>query len=338
MEITDLPIGVAEEWSGYRLALLGVEIHLLEEPDRLVWDNNPLQRSVTASLAYDYLIGEKNEQEVNGVGLLIWNDIIPLKISCFICLLLHNKVLTWNILQKHGFRGPGVCRLCKQEGEEINHLFGSCAFFQLVCSFLCDRWKSLSLWDQASLVDNLECYFKQSPEVTFIAFFTLWEVWCVRNWLIFNGDRPDMVLLAARILSRNTATDRAPVRDLIGAPPLPIDYVMYPIGFFGGAAQLGVGGAGMVIKLSDNHFFHLRMGAGRGSNTRSKLLALWGLLWFAENRNIRISHIFGDSLCIINWASGLSVLRPLSLQHWMIKVRILIQRASDPIFTHIRRS
>lgn len=54
-----------------------------------------------------------------------------------------------------------------------------------------------------------------------------------------------------------------------------------PIGFFDGASQLGHCGSGMVIRVSGNHSFHLWMGYGEGTNTRTGLLALWGLLLFA---------------------------------------------------------
>lgn len=163
------------------------------------------------------------------------------------------------------------------------------------------------------------------------------KIWCARNRLIFNGFHPNVDLLLARILPRQTIASSPPIRDCIGVPPCPTGSVMYPIGFFDEAAQQGIYGAGMIIKLSSTHTFHLCMGVGQGSNTRSELLALWGLLRFAELWNFAFSHIFGDSLCVINWVIVRAALRPLSLHHWLEKVRKLIHKAGQVVITHIRR-
>ena len=59
-------------------------------------------------------------------------------------------------------------------------------------------------------------------------------------------------------------------------------------GFFDGAKQKDCCGVGMVIKLQLNHKVLLGMVVGKGTNTKAELLALWGLLWFAQLKNIHI--------------------------------------------------
>lgn len=66
-------------------------------------------------------------------------------------------------------------------------------------------------------------------------------------------------------------------------------------------------------------------------------MALWGLLRFAKLWNFTFSHIFGDSLCIINWAIVRAALRPLSLHHWLEKVWKLIHKDGQVVIAHIRR-
>ena len=46
------------------------------------------------------------------------------------------------------------------------------------------------------------------------------------------------------------------------------------VGFFYGAEQGGICRAGMVIKLQHAHSYRLRMGIGRGLNTKVELLSL----------------------------------------------------------------
>ena len=52
----------------------------------------------------------------------------------------------------------------------------------------------------------------------------------------------------------------------------------FPAGFFDGAGSNGIGGIGVHILISEEHYFCIKMGGGLSMNTRSELLALWVLL------------------------------------------------------------
>ena len=45
---------------------------------------------------------------------------------------LENRIVTWDYLQKRTFAGPGWCSLCKDNGENPNHLFLTCIFSKQV--------------------------------------------------------------------------------------------------------------------------------------------------------------------------------------------------------------
>ena len=51
----------------------------------------------------------------------------------------------------------------------------------------------------------------------------------------------------------------------------------YPVGFFDGASTYGSYGAGFSLCIGLSHFFHVKIGCGKGTNTRVELLALWGI-------------------------------------------------------------
>lgn len=64
-----------------------------------------------------------------------------------------------------------------------------------------------------------------------------------------------------------------------------------PISYFDGASQdhgekCGVGD---VLKIANTIVYKLKMGCGRGTNTRGELLAIWCLIYFA---NLNFYHIF----------------------------------------------
>lgn len=54
---------------------------------------------------------------------------------------------------------------------------------------------------------------------------------------------------------------------------------VYPVGFFDGASSCRTCGSGMAIHLESELFYHFYWYSGKGSNTRVKLHALWGVLF-----------------------------------------------------------
>ena len=78
----------------------------------------------------------------------------------------------------------------------------------------------------------------------------------------------------------------------------------YPVGFFDGASTNRNGGIGVHLNLSKEHFYYLKMGCGRSTNTRSELLALWVQLVFTKFIGLPYLYIRGDSSAIIKWFNG----------------------------------
>ena len=71
--------------------------------------------------------------------------------------------------------------------------------------------------------------------------------------------------------------------------------------FFDGARQNGLGDAGMVLFISDSHFFHFKLGCRYCTNTNTELLALWGLLHVVGTLGLPQLTAFGDSKIIVDW-------------------------------------
>ena len=93
----------------------------------------------------------------------------------------------------------------------------------------------------------------------------------------------------------------------------------------------------MVVKLDLKHYFWLRMDIGCGTNTRSELLALWGLLYFASKRNIYDMQVMGDSRKIVDWALGIHNIHSMELYHWSSRVKGLFCLFNILHFHHIYR-
>jgi ribonuclease HI len=55
------------------------------------------------------------------------------------------------------------------------------------------------------------------------------------------------------------------------------------------------------------------MNCGKGTNTRSELLSLWCILYFATYLKITQLQLLGDSKVIVDWFNNLNDLQVLSL-------------------------
>ena len=108
----------------------------------------------------------------------------------------------------------------------------------------------------------------------------------------------------------------------IGAAPV----VSATMGFFDGEAQTGIGGAGMILYISWNHFFHMPMGCGRCSNMKAELLALWGLLHVASTIGLPRLTLLGDSKVLIEWVQSIARLHVSDLEQWGTSLTLLFTR------------
>jgi len=58
----------------------------------------------------------------------LWKTVVPNKIIHFSWLVFHNKILTWENLQKRNWSGPSICLLCKKGEDSSNHIFLTCSY------------------------------------------------------------------------------------------------------------------------------------------------------------------------------------------------------------------
>ena len=65
--------------------------------------------------------------------------------------------------------------------------------------------------------------------------------------------------------------------------------------FFYGAGDGGDCGATAILYLGRYHYYQLKLGVGRCTNTHAKLLALWGISHVANLMGLPSIELFGDS-------------------------------------------
>jgi ribonuclease HI len=111
-----------------------------------------------------------------------------------------------------------------------------------------------------------------------------------------------------------------------------------PIGFFDGADTGFSSGVGIMLKLSNSHFFKANLAIGTDTNIKAELVGLWGLLFFSLKFQILDLMVVGDSKVVLDWFVGISSLNVLSLQCWKRKTLELKAAFNSIQCFHIHRS
>lgn len=94
-------------------------------------------------------------------------------------------------------------------------------------------------------------------------------------------------------------------------------------GFFDGASQLGICGAGVLFSIQQNHIIKIMISLGSGNGLKAKILVLRCLLWYARRRGFLSLTIFGDSQVTVNWYNGIHNISAITLDPWLEEIRSL---------------
>jgi len=326
------------QWSTYIKGLEYNRIGLNEEPDTLLWSTGNYEGPISAAKSYECLVKNNIRDVHNQDCIQLWSLKIPLKIICFIWLLDKDRILTWDHLQSRGYYGPSRCVLCKKATEDCGHLFLMCPFVNNIFSHFSIFLGSI-ICPHSTVHSFLEYWFAStaiSDPIRYTPIFIFWHLWLLRNQCIFENCIP---LASALIIKIEYILALFPVPQykkkirLIGPQPIHV----YPVGYFDGAAQRNLGGAGFVIYISETHYYCFSVGCGNGSNTRTELLALWSLLRTVILMGLPIKMIFGDSMVVISWVKRRSALNIPTLKHWCDEIFAMLHFVPSVTFNHIFR-
>ena len=124
--------------------------------DELV-QNQSKSGKYSPKAGYLQLILDKNELEISWWWNLIWKLKCPLKSKIFCWFLFSSKALTWDVLCRKGWEGPGRCYLCKLVVESNYHLVMECSFTKVVWEEIESKVNFKNLWigDNFNLFEDL---------------------------------------------------------------------------------------------------------------------------------------------------------------------------------------
>jgi ribonuclease HI len=270
---------------------------------------------------------------------LLWRWAIPLKLKLFIWLAGKEKSLTWDVLRRRGWEGPGICLLCSRASEDIHHLLVHCSFTQSVWSLVLNHLSLHLSWSGTSLSNSYTRWLAQTSAPKYLPVLVCWQIWTARNRATFDSCPPTLHVVLHKVLA--SFHWKPP---LVKPPTLKAcDFNLmegYTVACFDGAALSSGGccGAGGFFKNHPSRITMWFLNCGVGTNNKAELLGLWASLYLASCWSISHLHVLGDSRVIIDWISQKSKLQTVHNDSWKDKTMELSKSFTDVNFHHIPRS
>jgi len=152
---------LALEWSSFCKDLVISGIHLQPIDDFLLWTGGDQSGMLTVKNVYNALTKKIWPHQIAGwrKPLLSWD--LPYKIKLFTWLVVENKILTWENLQKRGWNGPSIFPLCSKDSELGLHLFVHCTFSQKLWQFITAAFNLSSSRGGSSISICFDTWLKQ---------------------------------------------------------------------------------------------------------------------------------------------------------------------------------
>ena len=137
---------LATEWIDYIYKLRSSGLRLQHCKDSLFWSKNVKTGSITTALAYKSIVSTTFSECIPMWFKEVWHWKLPLKTVIFSWLLLDERIFTWNMLQRKGFEGPGICSLCHDVEENITHMMINCSFSVQVWKHIGHLYETDLIW------------------------------------------------------------------------------------------------------------------------------------------------------------------------------------------------
>jgi hypothetical protein len=289
-----------------------------------MWIGGDNSGSPSVKNFYWGIISTKSLMKVETWRQSIWKWKIQLKIKLFIWLAMEGKILTWDSLQKRGWEGPGRCPLCKQDSENIIHLFKLCPFAISVWNIVSKDLNLKRCWIGNTLSDCIKNWYEEKTVPTQITTHICWFIWIERNKAIFEESNPSIQAVIYKTLALQNRTS-ALLKDRLPRDILIIHQKDSALAWFDGATQRdgSLCGAGGVIKTLDATVIRWTFNCGRGTNTRAELLGAWATIMLANHLSLHRIHVLGDSKVVIDWLLNKGRLQVCSVEGWKARIKVL---------------
>jgi len=267
-----------QQWNNIMMTMRTSSICRMEGNDSLTWRGKREREEIQVKGIYLVLVKGIPYPFLNVFPMYLWKIGAPYKMIHFSWLIFPNKNLTWENLQKRNWSSPGICLMCKVEGEKNCHMF-------LNCCFTLQLWKDLanifgfSLVYHSSLQDALFWWSSQKSSIRSIPKLLFWSVWKLRNKLLFQDGKEDIKSMLEKIISlHNSIPTKLTIHKNKNSKNQRRVQFSFPRAFLDGVAQHGRCACGILISINEDQHFSIYWNGGKGTNNKAEAMALAGLL------------------------------------------------------------
>ena len=200
-----LPRGGVEECQFNSFLLVFDQVHLSSKRDMWEWS---VDRDLGFSVASARKIIDAKLLEIGNVPTR-WVALVPAKVNVFAWRLRLNRLPSLVNLDRRGVDLDSLlCPICGGDVETVNHLFFSCPMAMDLWSLLA-RWWGMDIPFMSTMedwyiwVDNVKCRSVVKRCLAMVGLVTCWAIWCFRNKVLFNQDKPRKALIWEFIQSQS---------------------------------------------------------------------------------------------------------------------------------------
>jgi ribonuclease HI len=263
---------------------------------------------------------------------------LSLKIKLFFWLLLKKKILTWDVLLKHGWEGPSICILCRGNQETNNHVFITFPFTREVWTYLEGMMKSKMTWKGNSVDEFFSKFDEHLHSNISLPVVVRWVTLLERNNLLFDNGSTFPLVVASKVMFFYNAEKNLQVTPSLKKnrflPPLKKQMCWFDGAATGDGKNSGVGG---ILTVAHKHFIKWTFNLGCSTNNRAELLGVFTTLHLAKFLSLQTLDILGDSKLVINWCNGKGSIRSVALEGWKDRIQELRCHFKSLTFHHTYR-
>jgi hypothetical protein len=189
------------EWDDFIRQLKAFGVRLQPQQDTLIWIGGDRSGSLSAKNVYLALAAQHWKTVIPFWRQKIWREHGPLKHKLFTWLLLENKLLFWDNLQKRGWEGPNRCALCTRDMESTLHVFVQCPFTCLLWTHITSALNVSTVWEGNDVKSCFQNWIQHNSSHTLLPSHLCWLIWRSRNAAIFNDKKPSFHFITSLILA-----------------------------------------------------------------------------------------------------------------------------------------
>lgn len=252
----------------------------------------------------------------------MWMMKAPPYIRLLLWFILRKRVSTRENLIKRGQYGPFWCHFSKNNSEYLDHLF---MFFSVTIILWTSTLTHLHphiIWGRQTTKEAWANWWTSftSAKTRNLPLLIYWEIWKSRNRYIFHDAAAYWTSISARIIADYNSLPEDWPPHLPGLSLLNPQITQSPKHILMAPHKLEDVVVGDILHISENHYYHIQMGLGIGTNNFDELSSAYYIIKLVIEKDCHSLQIFGDSKIICDQINKITTYHTFTLGHILAEI------------------